>query len=218
MKIEKIRSELGIEKFNFKLKYDRVYIHYFIDNKKVWMHKDVYKYMVENPNASNFAVYDKSEGVFQIKMYSTEHRCIQENNNRRATLNMYMKKYGTIEEAEKQYLMLWKETYESILKKPDSKIASYERLGKKLNFFSDEEILKRIRPLSDEEVANQIREEKELKIYLKKIDKNEVEEETDLDYLINSQKKDESYYDPYENFSWGGLQGEEAYAAYWNCD
>jgi len=24
--------------------------------------------------------------------------------------------------------------------------------------------------------------------------------------------------DPYENFNWGGLSGEEAHTAYWNCD
>jgi len=28
----------------------------------------------------------------------------------------------------------------------------------------------------------------------------------------------ESNYDPSDNFRWGGLSGEEAYVAYWNCD
>lgn len=28
----------------------------------------------------------------------------------------------------------------------------------------------------------------------------------------------ESSYDPYENFEWGGLSGEEAYIGYWNTD
>lgn len=28
----------------------------------------------------------------------------------------------------------------------------------------------------------------------------------------------ESSYDPYENFHWGGLSGEEAYIGYWNTD
>ncbi len=28
----------------------------------------------------------------------------------------------------------------------------------------------------------------------------------------------ESSYDPYENFSWGGLTGEEAYIGYWNTE
>lgn len=27
-----------------------------------------------------------------------------------------------------------------------------------------------------------------------------------------------SDFDPYEDFSWGGLSGEEAYDAMWNCD
>tara|TARA_R110002111_G_scaffold86166_1_gene135040 strand:- start:423 stop:953 length:531 start_codon:yes stop_codon:yes gene_type:complete len=28
----------------------------------------------------------------------------------------------------------------------------------------------------------------------------------------------ESSHDPYEGFEWGGLSGEEAHTAYWNCD
>jgi hypothetical protein len=31
-----------------------------------------------------------------------------------------------------------------------------------------------------------------------------------------SQRSHDSYYDPYENFHWGGLSGEEAYIGYWN--
>ena len=31
-------------------------------------------------------------------------------------------------------------------------------------------------------------------------------------------KKYKSSYDPYENFSWGGLSGEEAYNGYWNTE
>jgi|SRR5690606_19303768 len=29
---------------------------------------------------------------------------------------------------------------------------------------------------------------------------------------------DSDSHDPYENFSWGGLRGEEAFIAYWNCE
>ena len=29
---------------------------------------------------------------------------------------------------------------------------------------------------------------------------------------------DNERHDPYENFSWGGLRGEEAFIAYWNCE
>lgn len=34
----------------------------------------------------------------------------------------------------------------------------------------------------------------------------------------NSNPPSVSYFDPYENFHWGGLSGEEAYTAYWNCE
>src|SRR5690554_5098444 len=34
----------------------------------------------------------------------------------------------------------------------------------------------------------------------------------------NSQSENRAEHDPYENFHWGGLSGEEAHTAYWNCD
>lgn len=36
--------------------------------------------------------------------------------------------------------------------------------------------------------------------------------------FIAATKSNESKRDPYENFQWGGLSGEEAHTAYWNCD
>jgi hypothetical protein len=33
-----------------------------------------------------------------------------------------------------------------------------------------------------------------------------------------SYSRDDSNYDPYENFRWGGLSGEEAFVGYWNTD
>lgn len=42
-----------------------------------------------------------------------------------------------------------------------------------------------------------------------------VEEDYDDSTIDRKNKNDR---DPYENFHWGGLSGEEAHTAYWNCD
>lgn len=42
-----------------------------------------------------------------------------------------------------------------------------------------------------------------------------------IDYVLRRDfgiEPDSNYTDPYENFSWGGLRGIEAYIAKWNCD
>lgn len=42
-----------------------------------------------------------------------------------------------------------------------------------------------------------------------------------IDYVLNRDfglEPDSDNYDRYSNFSWGGLTGEEAYIAKWNCD
>jgi hypothetical protein len=40
----------------------------------------------------------------------------------------------------------------------------------------------------------------------------------DLESDDNAEFNYESNYDSSDNFKWGGLSGEEAYVAYWNCD
>jgi len=45
-----------------------------------------------------------------------------------------------------------------------------------------------------------------------------VKEERRLRIIANSNHSNQDPYDPYENFHWGGLSGEEAHTAYWNCD
>ena len=49
-------------------------------------------------------------------------------------------------------------------------------------------------------------------------EQNEKTELDDQNYDDFDENINESRRDPYENFSWGGLRGEEAHTAYWNCD
>lgn len=44
----------------------------------------------------------------------------------------------------------------------------------------------------------------------------EIKEERDFKKLTND--SNDFSQDPYESFHWGGLSGEEAHTAHWNCD
>lgn len=83
-----------------------------------------------------------------------------------------------------------------------------------------EEAIKFIKELKEEERL----EEEYIKKYGKepeartpdgKVNKKFVEYVLRRDFGI---EPDADYHDPYENFSWGGLTGEEAFIAYWNCE
>jgi hypothetical protein len=52
------------------------------------------------------------------------------------------------------------------------------------------------------------------KFYLQDDKYNEVDNDDDLE----EDKNQTSCIDPYENYSWGGLTGEEAYIGYWNTE
>jgi hypothetical protein len=52
------------------------------------------------------------------------------------------------------------------------------------------------------------------KFYLQDDKSNEVDHDDDLE----EDKNHTSYIDPYENYRWGGLSGEEAYIGYWNTE
>ena len=54
---------------------------------------------------------------------------------------------------------------------------------------------------------------------IKEKDIHKPDHQVDEHGLESDDSKDyESSYDPYEDFHWGGLSGEEAHTAYWNCD
>ena len=83
-----------------------------------------------------------------------------------------------------------------------------------------EEAIKFIKELKEEEWL----EEEYIKKYGKepeartpdgKINKKYVEYVLRRDFGI---EPDADSHDPYKNFSWGGLTGEEAFIAYWNCE
>jgi hypothetical protein len=71
-------------------------------------------------------------------------------------------------------------------------------------------------------------EERQEKEYIKKYGKEPEARTPDgkvnrryVEYVLRRDfgiEPDSDSYDPYENFSWGGLTGEEAFIAYWNCE
>jgi hypothetical protein len=76
---------------------------------------------------------------------------------------------------------------------------------------------------------NELKEEEHLKKeYIKKYGKEPEARTLDgkvnkkyIEYVLRRDfgiEPDADYHDSYENFSWGGLTGEEAFIAYWNCD
>ena len=67
----------------------------------------------------------------------------------------------------------------------------------------------------EEEFIKKYGKEPELRTPDGKINKTYIEYVLRRDFGI---KPDTDSQDPYENFSWGGLTGEEAFIAYWNCE
>ena len=59
--------------------------------------------------------------------------------------------------------------------------------------------------------------------FLNEVKPEKFKEKLDIEEKIKAYKELDSTQskperDPYENFRFGGLSGEEAYTAYWNCD
>lgn len=79
------------------------------------------------------------------------------------------------------------------------------------------------------EFFKELKEEKRLEEeYIKKYGKEPEARTPDgninkkyIEYVLRRDfgiEPDNDNHDPYENFSWGGLTGEEAFIAYWNCE
>ncbi len=69
--------------------------------------------------------------------------------------------------------------------------------------------------LSDSSNVEKISELKKCKPFIRKM--KEEDEEEDEEIRLH-RKRGSSNYDPYENFHWGGLSGEEAFDGYWNTN
>jgi hypothetical protein len=83
-----------------------------------------------------------------------------------------------------------------------------------------EESLRFIKELKEEdqfkeEYISKYGKEPEARTLDGKVNKKYVEYVLRRDFGI---EPDVEYHDSYENFSWGGLNGEEASIAYWNCE
>ena len=83
-----------------------------------------------------------------------------------------------------------------------------------------EEALKAMKELKEEERL----EEKYIKKYGKEPEARTPDGKINrkyIDYVLRRDfgiEPDTDNHDPYENFSWGGLTGEEAFIAYCNCE
>lgn len=88
-------------------------------------------------------------------------------------------------------------------------ISDYEKKQKDIKELKGKE--NRFWALEEEEIKSLLKS-KFQKIY--EIQK-EIKENREFKTITNSYKSER---DPYENFRFGGLSGEEAHTAYWNCD
>lgn len=119
--------------------------------------------------------------------------------------------------------------------KTETEIPLENQAKEELNSSFDEIWDKAIEEVEDREIEEADKFMKELKEeerleeeYIKKYGKEPKSRTPDgkinkkyIDYVLRRDfgfEPDTDSRDPYENFSWGGLSGEEAFIAYWNCE
>lgn len=124
------------------------------------------------------------------------------NNNQKKTGPETPLEIKVSEKLHSSFSEIWDEALEEV---ENRKIEEADKFIKELK---EEEQLK-------EEYIKKYGKEPEARTLDGKVNKKYVEYVLRRDFGI---EPDADYHDSYGNFSWGGLTGEEAFIAYWNCE